>query len=786
MEQNKPGHCAECALRERERIKLTPLGNADILFVGAYPLEVDIRLGPFMGKHSSLLRRMLAKLQDTRPANRKLRTDFAYALQCSPAFDEQAKKFAVTAENVNHCSVMLKENIDHFQPKVLMALGGDALRALGFSGKPSDYRGGIYQFQSAKGAIPLVASFHLAQVGKSPGLLNTLEKDLRKAAALADGSLSDVPLEVVTPQSCTEICAWLDKLYAEAEASFASKGCPLAIAVDTETSSLTPYRKEDRVIAVSLSHKMDFGLAFPLEHKANPFGEAELVEILGKLEKLLASEHVSILTANGKFDMQWLKHRYGLKIRDAAYDIILAEHVLDEDKKGEYSLKDITCDRFPSMGRYEGELKEHLASCWKAKDEKIAELKEAHKKHCQDLVLSWWVNLDAEKRREACAPWLAKGLVALSDLSSLIEVRYRKLHGELVIPKKYQEALYRFLANLPEEELAKHLKLPELEVPKELETRTYEDADLATLLSYAAIDALATRKIVKDQRQDFDSEINRVRRTEASLGYSLQTRPCHAVYYDNTIPLSTCLAAMEFNGIRLDRERCREYCQTVRESISQAEDFMFREVGRKFSLSASAPDLARILYTEMKLPVKKLTETGAPSTDADTIKELVDEFRVPFLEKLLVYRKLDKCLHTYLENWLNISEYDGKIHTNFNQHGTSTYRLSSRDPNLQNTPFSLKEAKLNLKSLFLPDSEEYEIYELDISNAEMRVLTAYSRDEALTDAFNHGKDLHCLTAAGISNYTYDDLKAHKEDKETDQYRKRQLAKKVNFGKRLPK
>ena len=101
--------------------------------------------------------------------------------------------------------------------------------------------------------------------------------------------------------------------------------------------------------------------------------------------------------------------------------------------------------------------------------------------------------------------------------------------------------------------------------------------------------------------------------------------------------------------------------------------------------------------------------------------------------------------------------------------------------NLQNTPFSLKEAGLNLKSLFLPDSEEYEIYELDISNAEMRVLTAYSRDEALTDAFNHGKDLHCLTAAGISQYTYEDLKEHKEDKETDQYRKRQLAKKVNFG-----
>lgn len=89
-----------------------------------------------------------------------------------------------------------------------------------------------------------------------------------------------------------------------------------------------------------------------------------------------------------------------------------------------------------------------------------------------------------------------------------------------------------------------------------------------------------------------------------------------------------------------------------------------------------------------------------------------------------------------------------------------------------------------MKSLFLPDTDDYELYELDIRNAEMRVLTSYSNDDNLTNAFNEGKDLHCLTAAGISDYTYEDIKAHKEDKTTDQYRKRQLAKKVNFGKWL--
>jgi DNA polymerase-1 len=128
-----------------------------------------------------------------------------------------------------------------------------------------------------------------------------------------------------------------------------------------------------------------------------------------------------------------------------------------------------------------------------------------------------------------------------------------------------------------------------------------------------------------------------------------------------------------------------------------------------------------------------------------------------------------------------MSEVDGKLHCNFNQNGTATYRLSSSKPNLQNVPFFLKEANLNLKALFIPDSDEYEIYDLDISNAEMRILCAYSLDAALIDAFHKGKDLHCLTGAGISNFDYDDLMLHKEDKESEQHNVRQIGKKVNFG-----
>ncbi len=97
---------------------------------------------------------------------------------------------------------------------------------------------------------------------------------------------------------------------------------------------------------------------------------------------------------------------------------------------------------------------------------------------------------------------------------------------------------------------------------------------------------------------------------------------------------------------------------------------------------------------------------------------------------------------------------------------------------MQNVPFQLKEANLNLKALFIPDSDEYEFYDLDISNAEMRILCGYAQDPGLIGAFLGGKDLHCLTAAGISDFSYDDILANKDDKTTPQYIQRQIAKKV--------
>lgn len=676
-----PALCQECPLCGRPRMPASHLQRPDILFVGGYPLEADVKAGAFMGKNSSLLRKLIQTMQSKRSPGDQLYVDYAYACQCSPTYDYEKKRFQISAEEIKRCSRYLRERIDRTFPAVIVAMGADALRALEFKGNQRDMRGGIYHFTRSDGVkVPVVATYHVVEVAKSPGLVPTFQKDLEKAFTLARDGMVDAEMDIRTPLTAEEIIMALDGVLKVAAERKKETGRPLGLAVDTETTSLTPHVKEDRVIAVSMSWARNTGIAYPFEHRDVPYTEEEACAIRKKTEDVLSSPDVALIYANAKFDIQWLKYHYGLDVGPLRYDVMLAEHVLDEDKKGEYSLKDITRDRFPSMGKYEEELKAHLQEVWDAKDAKVAEIIKAHKDQADQAVIDWWVGIDRESRLSLLSDWVTKGYLALADTTGLHEVKYRKYKGEMVIPKKYRQAVTKLLANVPVTEMPEEAHVPEPVIAEVLRTHSYEDADVGILLRYAAIDALTTRMICEAQNGDFVRDIVRMRNMEASLGRKIPALTCRQAMDRITIPLCECIAHMEYHGVRLDREKAKSYRDILVEKIAEAKDVMFTEVGRKFNPSSSAPDLGKILFDEMKLPVLKSTGSGAPSTDAETIKELSDQFDLPFLGSLLVYRKLDKCLHTYINNWLDMSQYDGRIHAKFNQIGTATYRLSSSNP----------------------------------------------------------------------------------------------------------
>lgn len=211
---------------------------------------------------------------------------------------------------------------------------------------------------------------------------------------------------------------------------------------------------------------------------------------------------------------------------------------------------------------------------------------------------------------------------------------------------------------------------------------TFEDIPMDTMLHYAAMDALVTLIIFSEQLDDIKKDTLTCEAIGRKDEGPLQTQSIMHAVSAISVPLCSVLAEMEYKGITVDRERIKEYMTTITDKKTELLDSMYSEVGYKFNTSSSSPELAKVIFDEMGFESLKETESGARSTDAETLKNLAEANDSQFLRNLMAYRKLDKCLSTYLVNWYKLSADDGKIHCSYNQIGTATFRLSSSNPNL--------------------------------------------------------------------------------------------------------
>ena len=686
--QGKSGICTGCTLFDADMVVQDGPLNPDVVVVGGFPLPQDITRGPFHARRAEMVRSMVKDILKPIPVNLVPVVNYFYAVQCCP----ENNNWKVDVDIIHQCSPILLQYLDRVRPKAIIAMGSDAVKGLGFKDTISSMRGGIYDIKLNNGeSIPMVATYHIAQVDKNPGLLPVVKNDMSKAIKLAMGTSEEQEMRLQTPYVYEEVIAALDEANEVITRKAEETGKPTIVTVDTETTSVTPYVDTDRMIAVSLSWDYWCGLAYPVEHRDAGFTPDQVAEVLNKTERLLSSKNVILAANNGKFDVQWLAYKYRLKMKQPAFDTMLMEHLLEEDKKGEYSLKDITKDRFPSLGRYEGELQEALEQVRKDRSEdnstQAAELRAKR----DESILEWWAAKEKDERVVILANLVTQDVLSVTDTKDMADIKMRKLKGVMTIPKKYSKAVSKLINNIPVDVLAEidpSLSQALEEVNALIADYnakivvTYEDIPMDTLLRYAAIDALTTRLIFSAQLKDMAEDDALIAKTSEGCKVPLNTKPIRHALKNITMPLSYVLTDMEYNGITVDRDKIHTYIATVEEKMAESLDKMYTEVGYKFNTSASAPDVARILYTEMGLPVLKRTEGGAPSTDAQTLKELYDSHESGFLTNMLTYRKLDKCLNTYLKNWLKMSAFDGRIHCNYNQIGTATYRLSSSNPNL--------------------------------------------------------------------------------------------------------
>ena len=232
-------------------------------------------------------------------------------------------------------------------------------------------------------------------------------------------------------------------------------------------------------------------------------------------------------------------------------------------------------------------------------------------------------------------------------------------------------------------------------------------------------------------------------------------------------PLVHVLSKVEQNGAKIDKAKLAAHSEELAEKISDLSSQAFKIAGEEFNLD-SPKQLLEILYEKLKLPVLKKTPKGQPSTNEETLQRLSEEYELPKI--ILQYRTLAKLKSTYTDSLIKIeNQVTQRIHTSYQQAITSTGRLSSTEPNLQNIPIKTSEGR-RIREAFIPEKGNV-LISADYSQIELRIMAHLSKDKNLTNAFNKGLDVHSSTAAEVFGVDIENV--------TEEQRR--SAKAINFG-----
>ncbi len=247
----------------------------------------------------------------------------------------------------------------------------------------------------------------------------------------------------------------------------------------------------------------------------------------------------------------------------------------------------------------------------------------------------------------------------------------------------------------------------------------------------------------------------------------LQKKGQEQLYFDIELPLIPVLASMEILGFRADKEKLIEFSKLLKTQIDALEADIYEMAGESFNIN-SPKQLGVILFEKLQLPVIKKTKTGY-STGVDVLEKLRPRHAI--IDSILKYRHFAKLKSTYADGLANvINPETGRIHSSFNQTVTTTGRISSTEPNLQNIPIRTEIGR-EFRKVFVAENDDYILVDADYSQIELRVLASISGDERMCDSFRGGIDIHTKTASQVFGLPHDMI--------TPEMRRK--AKAVNFG-----
>jgi DNA polymerase-1 len=239
------------------------------------------------------------------------------------------------------------------------------------------------------------------------------------------------------------------------------------------------------------------------------------------------------------------------------------------------------------------------------------------------------------------------------------------------------------------------------------------------------------------------------------------------LYYNVELPLVEVLGSMEYYGFKIDTDELKKLGKEYDEEINSLTTDIYTLADVEFNIN-SPKQLGEILFDKLSLPIVKKTKTGY-STDAEVLDKLKDQH--PIVDKVLRYRQIVKLKSTYIDGLLNLINKDtNRVHSSFNQTITTTGRISSTEPNLQNIPIRTDDGR-KIRKAFIAENNNYVLVDADYSQIELRVLAHISKDSKLMEAFINNEDIHRKTASEVFNVPKEEVSSIM----------RSRAKAVNFG-----
>lgn len=803
----------------------------DVLFVGDHPLQPRLAVfnnglvnhETFDDVAGKIILGIVSQLRRD-PRFTGTKTRYTYAVKCG--VDEPKGKHVEACGTPLHAELgkifAARAAANKTNPLVIVAHGMIALRALNIRvGKFEEAAGRTFETVINQNPVIVVPSMGMKAVVGAAGKYSSIQADVERAF-LASINKSAVAIEKSVlesnykyPRTNQEVKELVDHIIGYSEAGIDPD--EWAIALDTETNTLFPHREGLLLTVVSVSwadgKSAAIALWHPLLHEGlkRPGSETELPPMVESdydpdvawedVKRLLACKKKKIFH-NAAYDMKvfWKK---GWDVVNLYWDVMLAEHALEEDKKGQYRLKFLTKQFLPQYAGYEDQLQERLQAqegenqldnihkLGQHKTNKITDVPQV----VVDAVVSLGYDIGEFNNRRKSA--LVKRLAELQKKSDLS-------NDDLVIVGRLRLVIASIEAGDFKQKTAKKPK----------KEGGFELVPLHDLLFYAAVDADVTRRlaVLQVQRMAQEDVILAKKKAEVRRIVEMEMRrnpdvfpvpnrnkdpaPIKRLVKEFYIPRCRMLAKVEYGGVSVDREYATKAAEELGTVSARLKTELFQLAGEEFKEGNSkriayflfntglgfkhpnptqAAEFAdrfpgKVAWNGERMTYKGVswTESGALQTTEKVLRLLATQYECPFSNTILNLRKALKAKNTFLENAVALSFFDGKLHTSYNITGTATSRLSSSAMNMQNVPKdyvggildSYGKPKLNAngdvifkgvncKKVFIPDDDDMVFVNCDAKGAEVSIFAAYSMDPDLLQAMQEGLDAHSFFSSKI-------------------------------------